>query len=67
MHRREILNYIKKNYADHFEGRDLQREVDELTEMAENIASSVEQLYLEQTVDEEKMPLFDFEINLNDE
>lgn len=36
--RKDIFHYLKKNYADHFEGKDLQKELDEMNRRAENIA-----------------------------
>lgn len=41
-HRREFFNYLKKNFSDYFEGRDIQKEVDELSKRADEIAKEID-------------------------
>ena len=65
-HRREIVNYIKKNYADHFDGKDSQREGDAIFEIADDIAQNLENKFIETHCDDERFPCFDFDLNLND-
>jgi hypothetical protein len=65
-HRREIINYMKKNFADHFDGKDTQREGDVILKAAEEHAEEVENYFIKTHYHEEKVPLFDFDINLNE-
>lgn len=66
MQRREIFNYIRKNFADYFDGKDIQKEIEEMIRRADYLADSIENRFLELNSDPDAMPLFDFEINLND-
>jgi hypothetical protein len=45
-YRREIINYIKKNYADHFDGKDSQKEGDSILKVAESHAEKVEDYFI---------------------
>lgn len=66
VHRREIFNYIKKSFAEYFDGRDIHREIDEMTSRADKTASDIDEIFVMMNQDPDKMPAFDFEINLND-
>lgn len=65
-HRREFFNYLKKNFADYFDGRDIQREVDEMARRADDIAKELDQRFINAIHHPDNMPEFLFEINLND-
>lgn len=65
-HRRELVNYIKKTFGDHFDGKDTQREGETILKVAETYAESVEDIFIKSHIHEEKLPLFDFDINLNE-
>ena len=45
-HRREIFNFLKKNFAEYFDGRDIQKEIDELTKRADHIASEIDDRFV---------------------
>ncbi len=65
-HRREIFNYIKKSFAEYFDGRDIQKELDEMSKRADRIANDIDELFVQKITHPDTMPKFDFEINLND-
>lgn len=65
-HRKEIVNYIKKAFADHFEGKDAQKETETILKAADDMAEQIEEQYIANNCDDENMPCFDFEINLNE-
>ena len=65
-HRKEIVNYIKKAFADHFEGKDAQKETESILKAADDMADAIEEQYIAKHCDNETMPCFDFEINLNE-
>ena len=63
-----MFNFLKKAFADHFEGRgDIQKECDTMNARTEELAELVENGFIEANVNEETLPLFDFEINLNED
>ncbi len=60
-HRKEMMTVVKK-YCTEFEGAD----IDALTQKVELVADNFEDKWIENYCDEDKLPLFDFDINLND-
>ena len=58
--------YLKKTFADHFEGKDSQKEIDAILQVADELAELIENKFIEKNCDDENLPLFDFEINLNE-
>lgn len=64
--RREIFNIVKKSFAEYFDGKDIQKECEEMCRRADWLADSIENKFLELNVDEDALPMFDFDINLND-
>jgi hypothetical protein len=48
-HRREIVHFIKKTFADHFEGKDSQKETDSILKAAEELAEAIENKFIEKT------------------
>jgi hypothetical protein len=65
-HRREFFASIKKAFGDYFEGRDPIKDFDAFTKRTEQMYEAIERRFLDETVDEDNMPLLDFEINLNE-
>jgi len=68
-HRHELFAYLRKNYADHFPHLNpdqLQKEIEALNQKADQVAETIENRFLEQNVDPDTLPLFDFEINLGE-
>ena len=65
-HRREFFNYLKKNFAEYFDGRDIQREIDEMSRRSDEIAKEMDDRFINAISHPEYMPEFSFEINLND-
>ena len=65
-HRRDFFNAIKRTFAENFEGRDAQKDYDHFVRHGEEIYEKVERKFIEENYHEEKMPVIDFEINLND-
>ena len=65
-HRREIFHYLKKNFADYFDGKDLQKELDEMSKRTEQLAQQHDQEFVQLYSDRINRPEFVFEINLND-
>ena len=61
-----MFNFIKKAYPEYFEGKDILKESEAMRLHADKMAEKIEEQWLEQVVNEDTMPLFDFEINLND-
>jgi hypothetical protein len=41
-HRREFFGYLKKNFAEYFDGRDVQKEMDELSKWSDTIGYAIE-------------------------
>lgn len=62
--RRDVFNLIRRQFADYFEGRDANEDFDEFAKISEEIYDEIENKFLAENVDEEKMPLFDFEYDL---
>ena len=61
-----MVNYLKKTYADHFEGKDIQKEGEAILKVADDMAEHIENKYIENNCNDETLPCFDFEINLNE-
>ena len=61
-----MVNYLKKVFADHFEGKDVQKEGDTILRAADELAEAIEEQYIAENCDEDNMPCFDFEIQLNE-
>lgn len=64
--RREAFNMIKKNFSEYFDGRDIHKVIEEMNKRADAIADLVEETFVAKHSDPDVLPLFDFEINLND-
>lgn len=65
-YRREIYATIRKHFGDYFEGRDQHADQEKFNKLTEDIYDAIEKRFIDDNQDEEKMPVFDFEINLND-
>ena len=65
-HRREVFNYLKKNFAEYFDGKDIQKETDEMAKKADLIAQGIDQAFITAVSHPDERPEFSFEINLND-
>jgi hypothetical protein len=63
--RRDVFNLIRKQMPEFFEGRNPEEDFDEFAKISEEIYDDIENKFIAENVDEEKMPLFDFEINVN--
>lgn len=63
--RRDVFNLMRKQMPEFFEGRNPDEDFDEFAKISEEIHEGIENKFIEENVDEEKMPLFDFEININ--
>lgn len=66
-HRREMFNSLKKFFADYFDGRDTAKDMETFQKKAEGLYEAVEKRFIDEIYDEERMPLLDFEINLNND
>jgi len=65
--RRDIFNVVKKIYGEqYFEGRDANKDLETFTRRTEELQELFEKRFIDEIYDEEKMPIFDFEININD-
>lgn len=65
-HRRDFFNALKRNFVENFDGRDAQKDYDHFVKLGEEIYDKVEKKFIEEIYHEEKMPVIDYEINLND-
>ena len=63
--RRDVFTLLRKQMPEFFEGRNAEEDFDEFAKISEEIYDEIENKFIAENVDEEKMPLFDFEINLN--
>ena len=63
--RRDVFNLIRKQMPEFFDGRNADDDFDEFAKISEEIYDDIENKFIAENVDEEKMPLFDFEINVN--
>jgi hypothetical protein len=66
MHRREILTLLKKNFPEYFEGRDIARDLDDIARFSDRINENIETGFIDKHFHPEHMPLFEFEINVNE-
>lgn len=64
-YRREIFNSLKKVFADHFEGRDAHKDQEMFNRRSDELYEKIEKRFIEENFDEEKMPILDFEIDIN--
>ena len=64
--RREFFNALKKTFADHFEGRDATRDQEIFNRRTEQVYEGLEKQFIDEIFHEEKMPIIDFEINVNE-
>jgi hypothetical protein len=65
--RRDIFNAVKKVFGEtYFEGRDATKDLEALARRTDELQELFEQRFIDEIHDDEKMPLFDFEININD-
>lgn len=65
-HRHEIFGYLRKNFAEFFDGRDGQKDIDELCAIADDLYEQIEEYFLRKYSEPDLCPKFDFEINVND-
>jgi hypothetical protein len=65
-HRKEYINYIKKNFAEYFDPKEAQKECDHVLRKVEELAEQLELNYINAKCNNDCLPLFDFEINLNE-
>lgn len=66
IHRREIFNYIKKSFAEYFDGRDIQKELDEMSNLGDAMFERLMGRFIMWEGISRDRPVFDFDINLND-
>jgi hypothetical protein len=65
--RRDIFHAVKKVFGEtYFEGRDATKDLEALARRTDELQELFEQRFIDEIHDDEKMPLFDFEININD-
>lgn len=64
--RREFFNAVKKTFADHFEGRDAARDQEVFNRRTEQVYEGLEKQFIDEIFHEEKMPIIDFDINVNE-
>ncbi len=57
---------IKKNFADYFDGRDIHKIIEEMNKRADALYDAIEDQFIQENADPDVLPLFDFDINLND-
>jgi len=60
---------LRKNFGEYFvsgDGKDTQRELDDLNKDADALASAIEEKFIELNANEDTLPLFDFDINLSE-
>ncbi len=66
-HRHEFFNYIRKNFSEYFSAsQDLHKDIDDINQTADNVADAIEAKFVEINANNDTLPLFDFEISLND-
>ena len=65
-HRRDLYLAFKKTFADYFEGRDVAKDFDTFNKYTEDVFGAIEKRFIDENFDEDKMPILDFEINLNE-
>ncbi len=65
-HRHEIFSYIRKTFGEYFDGRDGQKDVDELCAIADDLYEQVEEFFINKYSEPDLCPKFDFEINVNE-
>jgi hypothetical protein len=65
-HRRDLFNAIKKIFGDHFDGRDAVKDFEYFQRKTDELQEKIEKRFIDEQYDEEKMPILDFEINLNE-
>ena len=66
-HRKEFITYLRKNYPEFFDGKDIQKECESITKKTEELADLLEQKFIEASFLEENLPCFDFDPNLNED
>ena len=59
--RREIYSLMRKHFADFFDGRDANADQEEFNKRSEEIYDQIENQFIAENRDDEKMPLFDFD------
>jgi hypothetical protein len=64
--RKEIFSYLKKNFSEHFDSKEPQKDIEPLLKKTEEVADDLERRYIRKCCDEENLPVFEFEINLNE-
>lgn len=66
VHRREMFNALRKHVADHFDGRDAHKDHEAFAKATDEMHDKIEKRFIDEIYDEEKMPLLDYELNIND-
>lgn len=60
-----MIHNIKKNFAEFFNTKESQKEIEAIQEKTEEIASKIDQEFVAMNCSE-ALPCFEFEINLNE-
>ena len=45
-HRRDMFSFIRKNYVEYFDGRDIQKDCDAMAKKAEDFAENIEERFI---------------------
>lgn len=56
---------MRKVFADHFEGREAHKDQELFNRRSDELYEKIEKRFIEENYDEEKMPILDFEIDIN--
>lgn len=65
-HRKDVFSYLKKNFAEYFDSKEPQKDLEVPIKNAEAGAEKIENAYIDSICGEDMLPMFDFDINLND-
>lgn len=65
-HRHEIFAFVRKTFPEYFDGRDGQKDVDDLCNIADAFHDKIENYFLQKYSEPDACPQFDFEINVNE-
>jgi hypothetical protein len=66
VHRREMFNALRKHMPDHFDGRDAHKDQETFAKATDEMHDKIEKRFIDEIYDEEKMPILDYELNIND-
>lgn len=64
--RREFFAALKKTFAEHFEGRDAAHDQELFNRRTEQVYERLEKQFIDEIFHEEKMPIIDFDVNVNE-